>query len=295
MLILAAGRLRAEVDPAYGGRVTRFWEEDAGGAVWDWLAPTPAEGREPLVTLPAGCFPLVPFSNRMGFARFPFAGETVELAVFPPELAPHRMHGNGHRRGWDVLGSTGSTAEIGFSAAFPDWPFAFDARQSIVLRPGGLEITIAATNTGIAPMPIGIGLHPYFRRTPDVRVRLGFSGAWMGAGGMPPTARADVPAEMDLSAGPALGARSYTHGFDGWDGTGRFDWPEAGRSLEMTASETLRHCIVHLPEGKDFFCVEPVSHAIDAFNLAPRGVGGTGYMVLGPRETFAGTMVLRPV
>ncbi len=293
MITLAAGRLRAEVDPAYGGRVTRFWETQADGTAWDWLAPTPAEGREPLVTLPAGCFPLVPFSNRMGFARFPFDGKTVELAVFPPELHPHRMHGNGHRRGWDVIASDGDSAEIGFTADFPDWPFPFAARQRIELTPGALSITISATNTGTTHMPIGIGLHPYFRRTADVRLRMAFTGAWMGQNPLPPTERSPVPAEMDLAAGPALGDRSYTHGFDGWDGTADFTWPEAGRHLRMESSPGLRHCIVHLPQGQNYFCVEPVSHAIDAFNLGPAGVPGTGYTIIAPGEHLSGTMVLR--
>ncbi len=291
MILLSAGHLRAEVDPAYGGRVTRFWDDATG---WDWLAPTPAAGREPLVTLPAGCFPLVPFSNKMGFARFPFGGKTIELTVFPPENAPHRMHGNGHRRGWDVLATTPSTCEIGFTADFADWPFPFTARQAISLTPAGLTVAISATNTGQTDMPIGIGLHPYFRRTPDIRIRADFGGVWISKQPLPPTERSAVPPEMDLSAAPTLGTRSYTNGFDGWDGTADIIWPAAGRHLTMQSSPTLRHCIVHLPEGQDYLCIEPVSHAINAFNLGPSGVAGTGYTVLAPGETLAGSMLLAP-
>ena len=36
------------------------------------------------------------------------------------------------------------------------------------------------------------------------------------------------------------------------------------------------------PSDQGFFCVEPVSHAVDGFNLAARGVAGTGRRDLAP-------------
>ena len=44
-------------------------------------------------------------------------------------------------------------------------------------------------------------------------------------------------------------------------------WPDEGLSLEIDGSEGLSHVILFTPDGKSFFCVEPVTHCIDAINL----------------------------
>ena len=48
--------------------------------------------------------------------------------------------------------------------------------------------------------------------------------------------------------------------------------------------------MIYIPPGQDYFCVEPVSHANDGFNLAARGVAGTGVRVLQPGETLRGSL-----
>jgi aldose 1-epimerase len=51
--------------------------------------------------------------------------------------------------------------------------------------------------------------------------------------------------------------------------------------------------VIYVPPGQDFFCVEPVTHVNDGFNLLVRGVDGTGVHVLAPGQTLAGTIRLR--
>jgi aldose 1-epimerase len=48
------------------------------------------------------------------------------------------------------------------------------------------------------------------------------------------------------------------------------------------------HLVVYVPPGQDFFCVEPVSHVNDGFNLLEHGVAGTGVLVLKPGKRLAG-------
>jgi aldose 1-epimerase len=55
----------------------------------------------------------------------------------------------------------------------------------------------------------------------------------------------------------------------------------------------LRHLVIYVPPGEDFFCVEPVSHVNDGFNLLERGVADTGVRVLAPGQTLAGAVRLR--
>jgi aldose 1-epimerase len=51
--------------------------------------------------------------------------------------------------------------------------------------------------------------------------------------------------------------------------------------------------VIYVPPGEDFFCVEPVSHANDGFNLMARGIEGTGVQVLEPGQTLAGNVTFR--
>jgi aldose 1-epimerase len=53
------------------------------------------------------------------------------------------------------------------------------------------------------------------------------------------------------------------------------------------------HLVIYVPPGQDFFCIEPVSHVNDGFNLLDRGVEDTGVHVLTPGQTLAGTICMR--
>jgi aldose 1-epimerase len=73
------------------------------------------------------------------------------------------------------------------------------------------------------------------------------------------------------------------------------EWPDSGRTLEITADELYRHLVVYVPPGRDFFCVEPVSMIGNGFNLLTDGVQGTGVQVLDPGQSMRGSMYFRPV
>ena len=54
----------------------------------------------------------------------------------------------------------------------------------------------------------------------------------------------------------------------------------------MTAEPPLDFLVVYTPPGRPFFCVEPVSHVTDAFNLAAAERGDTGARALERGETL---------
>jgi len=80
------------------------------------------------------------------------------------------------------------------------------------------------------------------------------------------------------------------HCFDGWDGRAELHWPETGVRLEIEAEPVFGHLVIYVPPGREIFCVEPVSHVNDGFNLLERGVAGTGVRVLAPGERLAGSV-----
>ena len=62
----------------------------------------------------------------------------------------------------------------------------------------------------------------------------------------------------------------------------------------MVAAPVYACLVVYTPVGRDFFCVEPATNCIDAFNLADVGRTDTGMLVLDPGGTATGTVLFTP-
>jgi aldose 1-epimerase len=106
------------------------------------------------------------------------------------------------------------------------------------------------------------------------------------------------PAAWDFGQAARVAALTLDNCFGGWNGAAEIAWPERDLSLAITADPLFGHLVIYVPPGRDFFCVEPVSHANDGFNLAARGVADTGVRVLAPGESLRGAVrfaVGRPV
>jgi hypothetical protein len=79
-----------------------------------------------------------------------------------------------------------------------------------------------------------------------------------------------------------------------WAGTAGRSWPgPSGRC--SSPSPPRPPCLVYTPPGQPFFCVEPVSHVTDAFNLAAAGQPDTGMRTLQPGEGLDATVILTAV
>ena len=99
---LLAGDLILNVRPGYGGRITRFLQR-RGKNVFNWFVPTPENGpfdsQRPHF---AGCYPLVPFSNRIRDGILRIDGRSYQLDPHPM-CPPHAMHGDGRLAHWKVI------------------------------------------------------------------------------------------------------------------------------------------------------------------------------------------------
>ena len=257
-IILKTGDWKAAIRPELGGALVGLWRGDV-----PVLRETPAASD----VLDAACFPLVPFCNRIADGRFTFSGHDVEIAPNLPGQA-HPLHGFGWRARWDVLrtDAAGALLEHRRDAA-PDWPWAYRAHQHFALDAKGITVRLMVENRSGESAPVGLGLHPYFRRRDDVTVTfdaeamLGIDAAFL------PDGKAYRAEELAAwSEGAALPDVLVDHCFARWGGLTTI--------ADDLGTITLRgfgapHLHVFAPPGGSELCAEPVGHTPDALNRDP--------------------------
>jgi aldose 1-epimerase len=285
VVTLRAGQSELGVAPDCGGAIA-FYRHRAG---LDWLRPASASALASRRSDGMACFPLVPFSNRVRDGRFAFQGRDVAMARNVPGQA-HVEHGHGWQNSWRIAAQTRTSMTIVHRHDADDWPWRYEAQQRFTLDDNGLTVDISALNLSETPMPVGLGLHPYFPRTARTRLAAGVAQMWSTDDEVMPTALIDVPPDLRLARGLAVNTSALDNCFTGWSGAARVEWPERCAALTMTATAPLSFLVVYTPPDEPYFCAEPVSNCTDAFNLAAHGRDDTGMIVLAPRARATGTI-----
>ncbi|MEO7008687.1 MAG: aldose 1-epimerase, partial [Caldimonas sp.] len=91
---LHSGALRLALRPDLGGAIAGLWHRDM--PILRSVEPAALGGARA-----AACYPLVPYSNRLGFRHFRWKG--AEYATQPNfDASPHSLHGVGWMRRWDI-------------------------------------------------------------------------------------------------------------------------------------------------------------------------------------------------
>jgi len=288
LITLRAGGAGVVLAPAAGGSVARYWI-DRGPASLDLLRPSTTS--RPTDPFECAAFALVPYSNRVRAGRFSFRGRDVRLPLNrPPER--HSIHGLGWPMAWRPLDVREHDATLEFRHDASAWPWAFRATQHFALEPSSLTVGLALTNTSDSTMPAGLGWHPYFPRTLRTKLTADVQAMWLTDDEVMPTTLALPRPEADLSRGLKVDAVGLDNCFVGWSRRAVIEWPEPGMRLALAAEAPLDFLVVYTPPGRPFFCVEPVSHVTDAFNLAAAGRTDTGARTLAPGETLRAVVTL---
>ena len=250
-----------------------------GGAIFDWRF-----AHRPILKAVrgVGCFPLVPYANRIAFGKFKSQGMSHQLPLNFGDH-PHSIHGLGWQRPWKVEGTGTDNARLtlvhdGFGA----WPLRFTAEQYFELGSDSLRIEIRMTNRHDIPAPAGLGLHPYFQRPDGAALRFNATSVWLNDKTALPVSEVAVPDLWNHAAGKPVGAAPLDNCFAGWDG--RADIDLGATKMSIQASKAFRHLQIYTPEGQDFFCVEPMTHRPNGINAA------NGMTLLPPGETLSGSV-----
>jgi aldose 1-epimerase len=253
------------------GDATAVVAPESGGALAGWTSGATRLLRMPLTNAVLagdvhgmGAFPLLPYANRIGQARFMWEGQTYHLRRNMPGQ-PHALHGVGWARPWQIeaLSDTAISLRLRHTPD-DDWPFAFDARQDIVLTADSLRVTLGMTNRHKAPAPAGIGLHPYFPRAPGAALRFDAQGVWRNDPTQLPVEHSAIPPGWNHTSPREIGSVVLDNCFTGWPHHAELTWP--GHAIRIEADTLFGNLQVYTPPGEAFFAVEPVSHAPDAIN-----------------------------
>ena len=264
-LELNDGRVSAVVRPTLGAGIARF-DFIARGKREPLFRPEPAQGAQHPFELALQV--LVPWSNRVSGEGFSFRGKRYHLE---PNLIgePHPIHGNGFSMPWDVIEHGPESAVLRLDSVGPG-PFRYAATLSYGVADGVLSMSLLVENTGDQALPFGFGFHPWMIRTPNTQLRASASRVWLEDEQhlRKGTAPVVIPHDWDFQSLASLPDGWINNAFTGWDGTGEVWWPDRELRLYFTASAVLSTYLVYSPSrSADFFCFEPVSHPVDAFNL----------------------------
>jgi len=272
---LNAGALRLALRPDLGGSIAGLWHR--GTPVLRSTEPAALEGPRT-----AASFPLLPYSNRLGFRRFRWEGAEYTTAPNFPD-SPHSLHGTSWQRAWRVDAADGRSATLSLHhTPDADWPFAFEARQHVGLDDDRLTLHLTFTNTDVREQPVGLGWHPYFPLRTHSHLRMAVQGRWESDVRQLPTHTTPLPG-IDA---PVASLRC-DHCFFGWQGTALIE----DERFTLRLDSTVNHAVVFTPSGRDFFCVEPVSHANDAIHF--EDPAAHGLRALAPAATATASMTLQ--
>jgi len=234
-----------------------------------------------------GCFPLVPWSNRIAEGGFDCPDGWLALAPNSPDPLP--IHGSAWQQRWQVVSTTAEEVLLQLDSTEP---FAYSARQRFHLSEGRLSIELSVTHLAEHAAWHGLGLHPYLPRSVNTRLQATARQVWMCDEKKMPTQLAALPAEWDFQQPGALPRTLVDNAFCNWDGHCLIQQPDLGYELECQASGS-DYYLLYCPPGLAFFCIEPVSHPVNAHHLPGRP--GLRLLEQGQSTELAFTLQYRPL
>jgi aldose 1-epimerase len=275
-MILRNGPLELAFAPAVGGSIARL--DHVGSGRIPILRGT---SRPDATVLDMGCFPLVPYCNRIRGGRFTFRGREIrQQPNMTGDVSP--LHGHGWLAPWTLVEQTDSSAHLLYRHPPGEWPWEYGASQRLALEEGGLHVTLTCRNLSDEPMPCGLGLHPYFPCLPDTELDTLVGDVWTVDAHVLPVERIPASGRYDLNHRKICG-QDLDNGFSDWSGEAWIRTPGAPFAIRMSSPDAAFFQVYSPAEG-GLFVAEPVSHANAALNEPEDQWPALGLRVLEPGQ-----------
>ncbi len=245
---IADGPIEIELLPRMGARLHRL------RAFGHDLLRTPndasAHRREPFRW---GAYVMAPWCNRIAAVPTVVGGELVALrANFEDGTA---IHGQVYAAPWHEEEDGAWMVRGGGDG----WPWPYECQMRVAISNAVVTFELSLTNLAHAPMPAGIGLHPWFRRPLEVRLD---ASRVIASNGDPEAISGPVAGTLDLRAlrpvPPGLDA-AWTHI---GDPAATLRWPAVGITSTLRARTDGELWVVAAsPVALDAVAIEPQTHA----------------------------------
>ena len=251
-----------EVVPRLGGSITAFDAKDGKKREpifrrWEGKDENPRA---------LGSSPMVPWFNRISGGGINFGGKFYPIEPNDPR-EPVPLHGDGWFSAWNVVERTPNRVVLKLrSRTIP--PFDYEATQVLSLNDSTFDMELRLKHLGPSSFPYGLGQHPWFVRTPGVRLQAKATGMWLE---QPPafpakTEPAPIPPKWDFNNPNELPEDFIDNGYAGWDGHARIEWTDRGLTVDVESDPSTRYYHVYsLDKDCPIFCFEPVTHPNNAY------------------------------
>ena len=232
-----------------------------------------------------GCFIMAPWPNRIRDGLFDHEGRKYFLPVNAP---PHAIHGTVAKSPFRV--DSASPLSARFSTGLgTDWPFEGALTIDVALEGASLVQTMEIVAADES-FPAGFGWHPWFKRnlgSEDATIQAQVEARWKLDLNMTPTGQTAQPTgvlDLTIPSTPEVGSLDDCFRIRSESET-LLTWPEI--ELSITSSPELSHLQVYTPA--ESFCIEPQTCAVNAFQLAARGIADTGIAIVEPGRPLKAT------
>lgn len=250
-VVIGGDELEVELLPEVGGRIHRI------RAFGHDLLRTPARidiyRHEGFFW---GAYPMAPWCNRAPPGPQPVAGRTTDLA--PNFVDGSAIHGLVAGLAWERL----APEVLGAEVDDPAWPWRFAVRLEAAVDGATLLLHYRLDNRADAPMPAGLGLHPWFRG--PIQVSLPARSVYRSNADSPVAPEA-VAGHFDLAtrAEPAAGLDATWVDLD--EPVVELAWPDAGMVARLSVETSAPAVLVALasPAALGAVAVEPQTHGPD--------------------------------
>ncbi|POT54900.1 aldose epimerase [Citrobacter amalonaticus] len=246
---LQKGNIRIQVYPQDGARITSL-QAFGYEILRQWEPQRKA--------FQYGCFPMVPWAGRLGYATLSVGEQRYTL---PANKPPHALHGMACYSSWEVVEKTADRLQLRMLLDSP-WPWRGEVRQTLILEDDALILRLEIGSESEI-FPASAGWHPWFAKhlnhsTGGKELQVLFHADWQEEPGSDelPTGNRIAP-----RAGPWDDCFGFSSGL-----TVNLQWPG---QLTMLMTSTAQSLVV-FDKQPDATCVNPLTQAPNEINVAPQ-------------------------
>ncbi|MEG0801566.1 aldose 1-epimerase [Citrobacter sp.] len=264
-VLLEKGNIRLQLFPQDGARITSL---QAFG--FEVLRQWESQRR----AFQYGCFPMVPWAGRLGYATLNL-GESQYL--LPANKPPHALHGMACYSAWEVVEQKADAVMLRMPLGSP-WPWEGEVLQMLTLEDDALILRLEIHSVSDS-FPASAGWHPWFAKhldpqREDAELQVLFNADWQEEAGSNelPTGKKVPP-----QSGPWDDCFGFSSGLNV-----RLQWPGMLSMVMTSAAQSL----VVFDKQPDATCVNPLTQAPNAINLTPQFVSAGLPLVIESRWQF---------